>query len=84
MSRENDACPMCFDVGWVLDVNDLGKAGGRCVEFIKCFYPTCEAWPAGPSGRPLNSIVFKGVKFRSVTQHPSESWVMRLGAPVKD
>ena len=71
---ETTKCPLCFRNGWVLDCNDLTKAGPRMFEFIPCFYPTCP-----DSGRLVFSVAFKGgAKFRNVARHPSEQYVTSL------
>jgi hypothetical protein len=73
-------CPMCGDLGWILDCNDLGKTGGRMVELIPCILPDCTTPP-----QPIESLCFKGVQFEAVVTHPSEGWVMAVkrGTPVE-
>ena len=69
-------CPMCGNLGWVLDCNDLTRPGPRMAEFIECFYPECTV-----SGRPIQSVCFKGVEFQSVAKHPSKGFVMSVSNP---
>ena len=73
MTGEPNHRPHCFDIGWVLDCNDLNKTGPRMVEFIPCIYPPCEA-----SGRPIQSVCFKGIEFKSVARHPVTGVVMSV------
>lgn len=67
------SCPMCGDLGWVLDCNDLGKPGARHVEFIKCFYPECEI------DERIGRLSFKGIRLTEVSRHPAEGYVMSVG-----
>jgi hypothetical protein len=66
-------CPMCGDLGWTLDCNDLSKPGGRMVELIPCFHPECRTPP-----QPIESLCFKGVQFTAAVRHPSEGWIMAI------
>jgi hypothetical protein len=74
-----DRCPMCGNLGWVTDCNDLNKPGPRMVEFLPCFYPTCEV-----SGQPIQSLNFTGVRFQHVSKHPREGWVMAVSNPITE
>ena len=69
-------CPLCGNLGWVLDCNDLTRPGPRMAEFIECFHPECTV-----SGRPIQSVCFKGVEFQSVAWHPSKNFVMSVSNP---
>lgn len=81
---DGERCPMCFNLGWVMDCNDLGKPGPRLVEFMPCFYPECKPHPEGPSGQPIGGVTFKFNKFNHVTRHPTEGHVLRVSGDLQE
>lgn len=67
-------CPMCGRLGWVLDCNDINRPGPRMVEFMPCFYPTCEY-----SGQPIQSLAFKcALPFNRASHHPKGQGIMSV------
>jgi hypothetical protein len=63
-------CPMCRDVGWVLDTKPGVEPLG--LELLPCLLPDCQ-W----SGRAIGVLSVDG-RFRDVVHHPKDGRVMSL------
>jgi hypothetical protein len=63
-------CPMCRDVGWVLDTKPRVEPLG--LGLLPCFLPDWQ-W----SGHPIGVLSVDG-RFRDVVRHPKDGRVMSL------
>ena len=63
-------CPMCRDVGWVLDTKPRVEPLG--LELLPCLLPDCQ-W----SRRAIGVLSVDG-RFRDVVRHPKDGRVMSL------
>lgn len=63
-------CPMCRDVGWVLDTKPSFEPLG--LVFLPCLLPDCQ-W----SGQALAILSVDG-RFRDVVRHPKDGRIMSL------
>jgi hypothetical protein len=63
-------CPMCRDIGWVLDTKPNVEPLG--LELLPCLLPDCQ-W----SGRAIGVPSVDG-RFRDVVRHPQDGRIMSL------
>jgi hypothetical protein len=65
-----ERCPICRDIGWVLDTKTSVEPLG--LELLPCLLPDCQ-W----SGRAIATLSVDG-RFRDVVRHPKDGRVMSL------
>lgn len=71
--RVNALCPMCWNLGWAIDCNNIGDTRLH-LELIGCPYPACTAQQV-----EIERLVFKGPVFDEVSKHPKTGVIMSVG-----
>jgi hypothetical protein len=72
---EDTVCPLCRDVGWLLDANGAGMNEPLSLELIVCIHPECRA-----SGMALAQLSFREPVFRHASISPNHGFVMSVSS----